>query len=216
MSGSPVYVDGKLIGAVSAGWSFSDHTVAMLTPIEDMCKVFSNPDNPRDLARLNSMPGSVEAVNMVMVNGLSGRAVASLQSALGVPLEAAPYGAGGELPLDDARFSPGDAAAVLLAWGDVEMSAVGTVTATSKDGRFLAFGHPFLARGAVNFPIARATVHDTIFSQSFPFKIASPYAITGTVTQDRANGVGGAWGILRRRLPVALFLRTWTPPANGW
>jgi hypothetical protein len=26
MSGAPVYVDGKLVGAVSMGWSFSDHT----------------------------------------------------------------------------------------------------------------------------------------------------------------------------------------------
>jgi hypothetical protein len=33
MSGSPVYVDEQLVGAVSYGFSFSDHRVGFLTPI---------------------------------------------------------------------------------------------------------------------------------------------------------------------------------------
>lgn len=36
MSGSPVYVDGRLVGAVSYGFSFSDHRVGFLTPSEQM------------------------------------------------------------------------------------------------------------------------------------------------------------------------------------
>ena len=205
MSGSPVYVGGKLVGAVSMGWNFSDHTVVLVTPIDDMCRVFSWPDdigrggvNIADIARMASP---------LTVSGLSGRAVAELQSALGVPLESVPYGANGELPLEDGRFSPGDAAAVFLAWGDVEMSAVGTVTATSKDGRFLAFGHSFLERGAVNFPVARATVHDIIFSQAFPFKIASPVAMMGTITQDRGNGVGGHMGYFTPSIAASFVFR---------
>lgn len=39
MSGSPVYVDGRLIGAVSYGFSFSDHRVGFLTPIGHMLPV---------------------------------------------------------------------------------------------------------------------------------------------------------------------------------
>ena len=208
MSGSPVYVDEKLVGAVSMGWNFSDHTVAMVTPIEDMCKVFSNPDSPRVVAPLNTKPGgAARRASPLAVSGLSSRAVAGLEPVLGVPLEAVPYGANGELPLDDARFSPGEAAVIFLAWGDVEMSALGTVTATSKDGRFLAFGHSFLERGAVNFPIARAAVHDTVFSQAFPFKIASPTAIAGTVTQDRANGVGGRMGYFTSSIAASLVFK---------
>jgi len=209
MSGSPVYVGEKLVGAVSMGWNFSDHTVAMVTPIDDMCKVFSNPDSPREIA----WPGGTKPGNParraipLAVSGLSSRAVTNLQSVLGVPLEAVPYGANGELPLDYSRFAPGEAMAVFLAWGDVEMSAVGTVTATSKDGRFLAFGHSFLERGAVNFPVARATVHDTVFSQAFPFKIASPTAITGTVTQDRANGVGGRMGYFTSSIAASFVFK---------
>jgi len=208
MSGSPVYFDGKLAGAVSMGWNFSDHTVAMVTPIADMCKVFSYPDSLREVEPLGAKPTSaVRRASPLAVSGLSSRAVGGLQHVLGVPLEAVPYGANGELPLDGARFSPGDAAMVFLAWGDVEMSALGTVTATSKDGRFLAFGHSFLERGAVNFPVARATVHETVFSQVFPFKIASPTAITGTVTQDRANGVGGRMGYFTSSIAASLVFK---------
>ena len=199
MSGSPVYVDGKLVGALSMGWNFGDHTVAMVTPIDDMCGVFSRP-------QATSLSVVGQKASSLAVSGLSERAVTALQSVLGVPLEAVPYGANGELPLDPTRFSPGDAVAVFLVWGDVEMSAVGTVTATSKDGRFLAFGHSFLGRGAVSFPVARATVHDTVFSQAFPFKIASPIAITGTATQDRANGVGGQMGYFTSSIAASLVV----------
>lgn len=206
MSGSPVYVDGKLIGAVSMGWGFSDHQTVMVTPIDDMSRVFSWPDN---LIRLGSANTAdfMNKVSRLTVSGLSGRAVEGLQSALGVTLDAAPHGAGGALPVDVTRFSPGDAISALLVWGDVEMSALGTVTATSRDGRFLAFGHSFLERGAVNFPVARATVHETIFSQVFPFKIGTPTVIVGTATQDRANAVGGRMGYFTPSIPARFVFR---------
>lgn len=33
MSGSPVYVNGKLIGAIGYGWNFSEHTLGLVTPL---------------------------------------------------------------------------------------------------------------------------------------------------------------------------------------
>ena len=39
MSGSPVYVDGKLIGAVAYGFSFSKEAIAGITPIEEMLAI---------------------------------------------------------------------------------------------------------------------------------------------------------------------------------
>jgi len=39
MSGSPVYVDGRLVGAIGYAFEFSDHSVGMVTPIEDMLEV---------------------------------------------------------------------------------------------------------------------------------------------------------------------------------
>lgn len=42
MSGSPVYMEGKLIGAVAYGWGFSDEPLAGITPIESMLQVFNS------------------------------------------------------------------------------------------------------------------------------------------------------------------------------
>ena len=43
MSGSPVYINGKLVGAVAYGWGFADGTIGMITPIEDMVKLWNIP-----------------------------------------------------------------------------------------------------------------------------------------------------------------------------
>jgi hypothetical protein len=39
MSGSPVYIDGKLLGAVSHGFVWGDHSLGLVTPISKMLKV---------------------------------------------------------------------------------------------------------------------------------------------------------------------------------
>lgn len=39
MSGSPVFINNKLIGAVSHGWSFAKEAIAGVTPISTMMKV---------------------------------------------------------------------------------------------------------------------------------------------------------------------------------
>ena len=168
MSGSPFYVGGRLAGAISAGWDFSDHTLALATPIEEMCDVFSYPDKPVGLGLTRSVKS---------------------RPALSLPL------------------STGETISVLLVWGDVDMTSAGTVTATSKDGRFLAFGHSFLGRGAVNFPVARAQVHETVVSRAFPHKIASPVSLAGTATQDRTAGVGGRMGYFTPSIAASFVFR---------
>lgn len=47
MSGSPVYVEGKLIGAVAYGFSFQKGAIAGLTPIEEMLAISASPAEPR-------------------------------------------------------------------------------------------------------------------------------------------------------------------------
>jgi hypothetical protein len=42
MSGSPVYIDGKLIGAVAYGWTYAYKPYCGITPIEQMWTVFEN------------------------------------------------------------------------------------------------------------------------------------------------------------------------------
>ncbi|HHT9125633.1 MAG TPA: SpoIVB peptidase S55 domain-containing protein [Candidatus Brocadiia bacterium] len=49
MSGSPVYVNDKLIGAVSYGWTFAKDAIAGVTPIRDMIKVLHNISQESDV-----------------------------------------------------------------------------------------------------------------------------------------------------------------------
>lgn len=43
MSGSPVYIDNRLVGGISSGWLMTDHTVGLVTPIEEMLEIWNYP-----------------------------------------------------------------------------------------------------------------------------------------------------------------------------
>ncbi len=63
MSGSPVYIDGKLVGAVALGFPFSKEPIAGITPIEQMVRVVpakhaTSTSAPREPAAA-SPPGSI-------------------------------------------------------------------------------------------------------------------------------------------------------------
>lgn len=50
MSGSPVYIDGKLAGAISYSFPFSKEPICGITPIEQMVSIFESKDLPRSTA----------------------------------------------------------------------------------------------------------------------------------------------------------------------
>jgi SpoIVB peptidase S55 len=58
MSGSPVYVDGKLVGAVALAFPFSKEAVAGITPIQEMLDVV--PEKPAAHASRKARPASTE------------------------------------------------------------------------------------------------------------------------------------------------------------
>jgi len=43
MSGSPIYIGDKLIGAISSAWEMSEHNLCLITPIQEMLKIFNLP-----------------------------------------------------------------------------------------------------------------------------------------------------------------------------
>lgn len=187
MSGSPVYIGGKLAGAVRSGWEMSDQTLALVAPIEAMCKIFDRgAKNQTTLVSLAHM----------YVNGLQpgNSSISRLSKRLGVEFTQGVTLSSRELGLSAERFRPGDAVSALLVWGDVEAGAVGTITATDRNGRFLAFGHSVNKAGNVGYVAAKTYIHEIVNSVEFPFKLASPVSINGTFTQDREAGAGGQSG----------------------
>ncbi len=215
MSGSPVYIDGKLIGAFSFGWDFSTHRLGLVTAIEDMIKIFDYPDSipPMDPAIELSPPEPTEwdlrlrelakeaGIDLppleeakperavLTASGISRRAMDRLSEKLGGPVLTGATGPSEALP--PLAPQPGQAVTAMLVWGDVAVDAAGTLSAVSEDGRFLAFGHSFKAWGAVAYPLAEAWVHGVVPSLESPFKLAAPGKILGLITQDRPEGVGG-------------------------
>ena len=201
MSGSPVYIGDRLVGAIGYGWNFSDHRLGLVTPIEDMAKVFQWREEIPPFVRevpLNSSyveSSDVSYPKMALcLSGVGPRAQERLSDALGSPVVLSGGGDGGSSLDMNASLSPGDAIGVLLAWGDVTVGATGTLSAVSKDGKFLAFAHPFMQRGSVAYPLSRAFIHHVVPSVEAPFKIGSFGDIVGTVTQDRAQAIGGVIG----------------------
>ena len=185
MSGSPVYIQGRLAGAIRSGWKYTDHTLGAMMPIEYMCKI------PEDIHA-----PQLASINSITVSGLSVNtpAMAELSRKLGVAFTQGVNAGSGTMTEGAGTLSPGDSVAVLLVWGDIELAAFGAVTATDNHGRFLAFGHDFVKRGNSAYPSAGAYVYDVVDSTLFPFKLATTLGINGTITQDREAGIAGRLG----------------------
>jgi hypothetical protein len=56
MSGSPVYIDDKLIGAYAYGWTFGKEPIAGVTPIKNMLAEIGRPLDPRIWKALGTLP----------------------------------------------------------------------------------------------------------------------------------------------------------------
>lgn len=212
MSGSPVYLGTEggdaLLGAIGYVFPRADHDLALVTPIGVMREVLARPMPARF-----EVPGvglAVPASTPVLLTGVSSRAAALLEplfkdgSVVAFPVQ----GGGVEraAQAEAVRLVPGSALAVALAWGDVSLQAVGTVT-TVENGRVLAFGHPFLGLGDVGLPIAPAHVTTVVRSAEVPFKLANVGSgVLGSIEQDRPGGIGGRLGVQPASLQVALRL----------
>ncbi|NIM06264.1 MAG: hypothetical protein GTO55_07770 [Armatimonadetes bacterium] len=250
MSGSPIYINGKLVGALAFGWLFSKEPIAGVTPIHQMVEDFSpaagiSPlaagtalatvsqakaqegatllpnDGPirigdRLIERARIQYGGIVSAEPsdshtmmlrplstpIMVSGLG----PSAMSALGKILE--PHGliavpGGGKAPM---RLShtprPGDAIGIQLVGGDIDLTAIGTVTHVNN-GRVLAMGHPFMGTGPVDLPMVNAHIHGVMSSQYSSFKIGSSgQEMVGRWTQDRAWSVGGVLGEKAQTFPA--------------
>ena len=229
MSGSPVYINGKLIGAIGYGWAFADSSLGMVTPIEEMTQAMGWKDEIPDFKippvplekplsadvkpklaaddktaqkvktdKKSEAAGELEKKMMpLMVDGISERMSKRLEKQFGV--EVVPFGAKAEAesPVNLGwKPEPGAAIGAALAWGDFSAGGIGTLTALSKDGRFIAFAHPMFNRGAVSYAMTEAGIVKIIPSLTSSFKLGYIGSIAGIITQDRPQAIGGRLGRL--------------------
>jgi SpoIVB peptidase S55 len=220
MSGSPVYtMDGKLIGAISYGFS-STSKMAGITPANpDMLQLLlpsgggSGGSAASDPRRVRLSHGVREQV--ARESGMRASQVGSSMSQLEVPLSISglvpahrerlrkaaikhhmPFfipSVGGSSAsgkgLAGGTLRPGESFAAALSYGDITMAGIGTTTYVCN-GRALAFGHPFFFTGPNQLGASGATTFGIVQDPVFgPFKMASVTEPVGVVDQDRLPGL---------------------------
>lgn len=207
MSGSPVYIDGKLVGAIAYGWSLTDHKTGMVTPIADMLKLWEVQDGREDLAYKGQEPAVSPVSTPLMVSGFGEYALKMLTEKL-QPYNLTPYPVSGSATDDNNGIAyrtvePGSTIGVQLVRGDVSVGALGTVTYVDGD-KILAFGHPFLKRGNANYFLTDAEVYDTVSGLENSFKLGTSTEAIGTITQDRSAGIAGKLGSFPAIVPLRI------------
>lgn len=215
MSGSPVYIDGRLIGAIGYGWSLTDQKTAMVTPIYDMLKLLDR-QSEKTLDGQQDAASEIDKQKLdtpLMAAGFSENALSYLQGKL-KPLKLVPYVVG-DPPADIAygELEPGSSVGVQLVRGDVSLGALGTVTYVDGD-KVLAFGHPFLKRGAANYLMTNAYVFTTIRGLESSFKVGTTGEVIGTVSQDRGAGIAGSMNQFPGVIPMRMTINSADAPTR--
>ncbi len=224
MSGSPVYIGGKLVGAVAFAFQFAKEPIAGIRPIEEMLRVSTQAAAParrvkvslfdRDLTRPlvpTQATGDGRLIDLATPVSFGGFTEATIQTfapqlrALGLEPRA---GIGGGSATGPAKRAPqppqpGSMISVQLLSGDMNVSADGTVTLV--DGkRVYAFGHRFLNIGPTEMPFARADVLTVLPTLSTSFKISTAREWLGAITMDASTAVTGELGKRAEMVPVSI------------
>lgn len=194
MSGSPVYVDGRLVGAVAFGKAFNDPHYCFLTPIHNMLKLLDTPVKTDLLPQGTALTAA----------GFSPLGMEYLQEKLAeAGLEVMDGGANSSDSMVSAKgLEPGSAVGVALMQGDLSLGALGTVTWTDASGNILAFGHPFMQRGESGFFMNKVWILGCIPNLQSSYKVGNLGKAIGTISQDRASGIAGKIGSVPSSIPV--------------
>lgn len=236
MSGSPLYIGGKIIGAVSYGFSFSKKPIAGVTPIEDIIKTsdYNNQAYFIDISDIKldfdkkSIKNVVHLIQKELINRMNFSHVKSIlpikliSTSKGMNPLTLSYLKPMFTPLNNVEFSKnikknsinndlfkiseGDAVSIPLIKGDFEYSASGTVSYVDGKKIYL-FGHPFFNLGTVDFPLHKAEIISVVPSYQSGFKLTASKNMIGSVVQDRFSGVQGELGGKPYMIPMMVFLK---------
>jgi hypothetical protein len=220
MSGSPVYIDGKLVGAVALAFQFAKEPIAGIRPIEEMVRV-GPASGTRPLARTEVATGEsrlVEISTPLSFQGFTRNTIEHFSPQLrdlGFSVQQG-TGGGGKIPDrlgDPSRLQPGSMISVQMMTGDMAVGADGTVTHIDKDAVY-AFGHRLSAAGSTEFPFAIADVLTLLPNVANSFKISAAREWMGVITQDRNAAIAGVTGRKASLVPISITVRPTTnaPP----
>lgn len=228
MSGSPVYIGGRLLGAVALGFAFSKEPIAGIQPIEQMLEEgsvknadttlsalvgFNYTDRVTDLAS-RAIPsfsgGLTQILTPLAVSGLSPGTLQKFSPIfrkLGFEPEQGVSTGSPSSPDISGTVVPGSMISVQLLSGDMSISADGTVTYV--DGkRIYAFGHQFLNAGSTELPFAKSEVITVLPTLNTSFKLSMPKQWVGTILGDHNTAIFGEIGRPAHTLPATITVKS--------
>ena len=231
MSGSPVYIDGKLAGALAFRiGEFSKEPIAGVTPIQEMLEINALDATPAE-GDASAAGSAHSAAQPTSAPGLPAAGEVQSYANYLQPIEAplafsgfseetlrrfAPqFTTAGIVPVmgagsvSDSKqpepLEPGSAVSAVLVRGDMNIAATCTVTYMDPK-RLLACGHPILQSGQVQMPMYKARVLATLPSTYNAFKIVNVTEPVGAFVQDRHTGIMGRFGEEARMIPVTVSI----------
>ena len=224
----------RMIGAFALGWEGSKDPIAGVRPIEEMLDVPATAV-PGDVPTVKAAVTRWDALPLLKTTRRPTPVTAEPRAATGLtrlalPLTVAGVGddgfaalapwlrQGGLVPLQggavagtdadpNAKLEPGAAIALPIVTGDLDLSALGTVTEVIGD-KIYAFGHQYNAEGGVDLPMGVGFVHTVIPSSTISFKIGALLHLDGAIRNDEATGIAGTIGRVPAMIPMTVSVKT--------
>lgn len=235
MSGSPVYINGKLAGAIAFRiGEFSKEPIAGVTPISEMLEISALDSTPTNIpVQAKSLPSLTAKTSGPGLPSSSVQTFANYLKPIDTPLVfsgfsedavqkfASQFASQGIVPVmgvgsaSDIKqpepLVPGSAVSAVLVRGDMDIAATCTVTYIDAS-HLLACGHPLMQFGMVDLPMTKAEVLATLPSPLNAFKIVNATETVGSFVQDRHTGILGEFGKAAEMIPVTLTIHGGTTP----
>ena len=230
MSGSPVYLNGKLAGALAFRiGEFSKEPIAGVTPIAEMFEINAMDRSPgSSTVNAGSTVHTPTRTSGPGVESVASKDYASYLKPIEAPLVFSGFSQeamqlfspqfvkAGIVPVmgvgsvskskQPEPLEPGSAISAILVRGDMDIAATCTVTYMDAQ-HLLACGHPLLQFGMVDLPMTKAEVLATLPSPLNAFKIVNATEPVGAFVQDRHTGILGEFGKQPEMIPVTLNIR---------
>jgi SpoIVB peptidase S55 len=230
MSGSPVYIDGKLLGAIAYRiGQFSKEPIAGVTPIEQMMEINeldqsvpaagtatsakpfgsarTSTPGATDLNPIQSYSQYLQPIDAPFVfNGFTEAALKQFAPNFATAGIVPVMGVGSASKEKQPEpLIPGSSVSAILVRGDMDVAATCTVTFMDEN-HLLACGHPLTQFGMVDMPMTKANVVATLASPLNAFKIINTTEPVGAFVQDRRTGILGRFDREPQMIPVTLSI----------
>ncbi|MHC4394733.1 MAG: SpoIVB peptidase S55 domain-containing protein [Planctomycetota bacterium] len=233
-SGSPVYIDGRLAGALAFAWIYSKDPLYGVTPIEEMLQVgkgdyteqttqqmgfafdYSAPIDFTEIDRQiknvsltgkkNYLSGATTLPCPLITSGLPSGVCEQLNA------EVEPFGLMAVAGIGAGADTSGAEDVQLTPGASLTIPLVtGDITMTIIgtvteviDDKVYGFGHGFLGYGLTDLPMATGKVHTVVSSVVRSFKLASALETTGALRVDESAAVIGQLGAEARMIPLTI------------